>query len=172
MDWRRLIVGAALSLAAVGMVACGGNENTDLKQNVENAFERENIDGVNVDWDKDAKVVHLKGAVATDVEKARAESVATQAVGTSGKVANELTLRTDRATADNLDGTIDDHVENLIDEDATLKGHDIDVGVNNGVVTLKGHIGSDADRKRLVDAVSRVPGVQNVVDSLELAVGK
>ena len=172
MDCRRMIAGAVLSLATVGLAACGGRDNANVKDNVENAMERENIQGVNVDWDNEAKVVHLKGTVATDVEKARAESVATQAVGTSGKVANELTLRTDRGTADNLDGTIDDHVENLIEQDPTLKGRDIDVSVNNGVVTLKGDIGSDADRKRLVDAVTRVPGVQNVVDSLQLAVGK
>ena len=172
MHCKRLLAAVTLSLATMGLAACGTDENRDVKQNVENALDRENIDGVNVDWDNDAKVVHLKGTVATDLEKARAETVATQAVGTSGKVANELTLRTDRATADNLDGSIEEHVENLISQDAALKSRDIDVSVNNGVVTLKGDVGSATDRQRLVDVVSRVPGVQNVVDSLEVAARK
>ena len=81
-------------------------------------------------------------------------------------------MRTDRATADNLDGSIEEHVENLISQDAALKSRDIDVSVNNGVVTLKGDVGSATDRQRLVDVVSRVPGVQNVVDSLEVAARK
>jgi osmotically-inducible protein OsmY len=171
MDCRRFVVAVAVSLATAGLAACGGDK-PDVKENVENALEREKVENVNVDWDDDARVLHLKGAVATDAEKARAESVATQAVGTSGKVANELTLRVDRMSADNLDGTINDHVENLIDEDPVLKKSEIDVSVNNGVVTLKGDIVSDADRKRLVEQVSRVPGVQNVVDSLQIAAAK
>jgi osmotically-inducible protein OsmY len=171
MDCRRLVVAVAVSLATAGLVACGGGK-PDVKENVENAFEREKVENVNVDWDDEARVLHLKGAVATDAEKARAESVATQAVGTSGKVANELTLRVDRTSADNLDGTINDHVENLIDEDPVWTKSEIEVSVNNGVVTLKGDIVSDADRKRLVDQVGRVPGVQNVVDSLQIAAAK
>ena len=166
---RRAFVALALAITVVGVSACSGRNSTDVKQNVEQALDREKIDGVNIDWDKDAKVVHLKGSVDSDAKRARAEALATQAVGTSGKVANELTLTgTDARTADNLDGTLEDHVDNLLKQDAALRDRNIDVHVNNGVVTLKGDVPSEQDRQRVAEVVGRVPGVQNVVNSLQV----
>ena len=166
---RRFFVALAIATTVAGVSACNRQDSTDVKQNVEQALDREKIDGVNIDWDKDAKVVHLKGSVDSDVKRARAEALATQAVGTSGKVANELTLTgTDARTADNLDGTLEDHIENLLKQDAAVRDRDIEVHVNNAVVTLKGDVPSDQERQRVADVVGRVPGVQNVVNSLQV----
>jgi hyperosmotically inducible periplasmic protein len=166
---RRFLVVVALAASVAGVSACNRHDGTDVKQHVAQALDREKIDGVNIDWDKDAKVVHLKGTVDSDAKRARAEALATQAVGTSGKVANELTLKgTDARTADNLDGTLEDHIENLLKQDQSVRDRDIDVHVNNGVVTLKGDVPTEQDRQRITETVGRVPGVQNVVNSLQV----
>lgn len=170
----RNLLGVVLAVGSLGLGSTACNrDNADVKKNVEQALEREQIQGVNIDWDDEARVVHLKGTVDSDTQRARAEAVATQAVGTTGKVANELTLSgTDSRTADNLDGSLEDHIENLIGEDQALRGRDIDVQVNNGVVTLKGEVPSEQDRQRVAETVGRVPGVQNVVNSLAVKAGR
>src|SRR5690242_1485257 len=89
------------------VLAAGCNRAPDPKANVTDQLKNANIHDVNVDYDRDAKVVHLKGAVDSAAERSRAEEVAQRAVGTTGTVANELTVKgaTDR-TADDFDGKI------------------------------------------------------------------
>lgn len=168
-----VFVAAAIALTALTGTACNRERAESPEKAVDTALERERVSGVDTDWDADNRVLHLKGTVASDADRARAEAIATQAVGTSGKVANELTLDgpSERA-ADNLDGTLEDHIEKLIEEDPTLKGRDLDAAVNNGVVTLTGDVASDADKKRLNDLVARVPGVQEVVNSVKVVAAR
>ena len=62
-------------------------------------------DKVKVDWKKDENAVHLSGKVNTAAEKARAEELAQQAVGTSGRVVNEVAV-------DDVDmGKVDNRIE-------------------------------------------------------------
>jgi osmotically-inducible protein OsmY len=162
----------ALSACAlvVGLaVAPACNRGPDVKKTASDALDRAQIQHVNLDWDKDARVLHMKGEVPSDQERARAEQVVTQAVGTSGKVANELTIKgVDSRTADDLDGSLRSHIRNLIDEDAALKKDKVNVDVNNGVVTLKGDVANAHDRQRAYELASQVPGVKEVVNSLEV----
>ena len=119
-------VATTIAVTALGAGACNRENEVDVKKNVETALERERLEGVDTDWDKDNRVLHLKGAVDSDQVRARAEAIATQAVGTSGKVANELTLRgATENSADNLDGTLEEHIENLINEDPLFRTHEI-----------------------------------------------
>src|SRR5438874_13602785 len=80
----------ALALACAGS-AC--NRANDPTKTTETALKESNLGAVKVDWDKDARVAHLKGTVDTASERERAEQVATAAVGTSGKVLNEVTVK-------------------------------------------------------------------------------
>ena len=79
-----LLVGAPLSYAC--------NRGPDVKEQVQDSLKQADIEDVNVDWDKKENIVHLKGSVDTTAERQRAEQVASAAVGTSGKVLNELTV--------------------------------------------------------------------------------
>jgi hyperosmotically inducible protein len=45
----------------------------------------------------------------------------------------------------------------------------IDVDTTDHVVTLKGHVQSTAERKRVIDIVWRTHGVDRVVDQLTMA---
>ena len=61
-------------LAVVG--AC--NRGPDVKDRVSEQLKNERIDDVNVDYDRDARIVHLKGTVDSPAEKLRAERIAEQ----------------------------------------------------------------------------------------------
>jgi hyperosmotically inducible periplasmic protein len=156
-----LLVGAPLSYAC--------NRAPDVKGEVQQSLKQANIDDVNVDYDKNEKVVHLKGSVDSAAERQRAEDVATQAVGTSGKVLNELTIEdVNEKTADNMDGQIRDRLSEAVDRDTTLKDRSINFDVNNGVVTVKGTVRSQAEKNRVDEIVKNAPGVKDFANGLEI----
>jgi hyperosmotically inducible periplasmic protein len=158
---------SALLVAAPLSYAC--NRGPDVKEQVQSSLKQANIDDVNVDWDKKENIVHLKGNVDSTAERQRAEQVATAAVGTSGKVLNELTVEdVNDTTADSLDGQIRDRLSEMVDRDAALKDRDIDFDVNNGVVTIKGSVHSAAEKNRVGDLVKAAPGVKDFANGLEI----
>jgi osmotically-inducible protein OsmY len=125
---------------------------------------------VNVDYDRDAKVVHLKGAVDSAAERARAEEIAERAVGTTGRVANELTVKgvTER-TADDHDGDIRSELKARVDNDSVLKDRHINFDVNNGVVTIKGDVGTAAEKQKVGQMAQSTQHVKDVVNSLDVS---
>jgi len=129
-----------------------------------------NIRDVNVDYDRDAKVVHLKGAVDSAAERARAEEIAERAVGTTGRVANELTVKgvTER-TADDHDGDIRSELKARVDNDSVLKDRHINFDVNNGVVTIKGDVGTAAEKQKVGQMAQSTQHVKDVVNSLDVS---
>src|ERR1051325_8821743 len=88
------VVGLAACLT-VGFTlsACNNSNEPNPKDRVSTALKDANIKDVDVDYDRDAHVVHLKGNVTSSGERARAEEIADRAVGTSGKVLNEVTVK-------------------------------------------------------------------------------
>ena len=154
-----------LSMAFAG--AC--NRGPDPKDQVADQLKAANINDVNVDYDRDARVVHLKGTVDSAAERSRAEQVAERAVGTSGKVANELTVKgaTDR-TADDFDGAIRSELKAKVDNDALLKDRHINFDVNNGVVTIKGDVGTAAEKQKVGQMAQSTQNVKDVVNSLDI----
>ena len=166
----RGIQAAALSaLLVAAPLSYGCNRGPDVKGEVQQSLKQANIDDVNVDYDKNEKVVHLKGSVDSAAEKQRAEEVATQAVGTSGTVLNELTVEdVNETTADNMDGQIRDRLSEAVDRDTTLKDRNIDFDVNNGVVTVKGTVRSEVEKTRVSEIVKNAPGVKDFANGLEI----
>jgi osmotically-inducible protein OsmY len=85
---------------------------------VQAALKNANLSDVDVNYDRDEKVVHLKGTVDSADQRARAEQIAERAVGTSGKVLNEVTVKgVDEKTADDNDGRIKDRLKEMVDND-------------------------------------------------------
>src|SRR4030095_1654002 len=92
-------------LVAASVSAC--DKGPDPADRVKEALEAQKIDDVHVKYDRDSKAIHLTGSVDSAPVKERAERVAAQAVGTSGNVLNELTVKgTGESHADDLDATI------------------------------------------------------------------
>ena len=146
-------------------VACG--RNTDTKANVQDALKQANNDKVEVDVDRESNIVHLKGTVDTMTDRTRAEEVANAAVGTSGRVLNELTVEGLNAeTADDLDDQIEDGLDRMLDNDPVLKERDIHFEVNNGMVTIKGEVRSVDEKRRVGQMIAAAPGVKDVANGL------
>lgn len=148
-------------------LACGGREDT--KENVSKALDQANIPNVAVDVDDDSNIVHLKGTVGTMSDRTRAEEVASAAVGTSGRVLNELTVEGLNAdTADDLDDDIVDTLDRMIDRDPVLKERDINFEVANGTVTVRGEVRSAGEKNRVSQIVKAAPGVKDFANALEI----
>jgi osmotically-inducible protein OsmY len=160
----------ALALAAG---ACNSGNVPDPSERTKQALDQANIKDVNVDWDKDARVAHLKGTVDSATERSRAEQVAETAVGTSGKVLNELTVNNvNEKTADDMDGRIRSDLNDRVDADQVLRDRDINFDVNNGVVTVKGEVRTMAEKNKVTDIVKGAPGVKDFANSLEIKPAK
>jgi len=143
----------------------------DPSDQVSKALKDANLDQVKVDWDKEAHVAHLKGTVDRPTDRQRAEEVASAAVGTSGRVLNEVTVKgLNDKTADDLDGSIKSSLKKMIDDEPSLRERDIDFTVNNGVVTVKGEVRSAAEKNRVTEIVRAAPGVKDFANALEIKV--
>jgi osmotically-inducible protein OsmY len=160
-------VAFALALTAG---ACSNNRNVpDPSDRTKQALQDANIRDVKVDWDKDARVAHLKGSVDSTRERERAAQVAETAVGTSGKVLNELTVaNVNDKTADDMDGRIRSELKDMVDKDQVLRDRDINFDVNNGVVTVKGEVRTPAEKSKVSELVKSAPGVKDFANALEI----
>lgn len=160
--------GSALALACALAVA-GCNRAADPEQQISKALKDAQLNEVSVDWDKDAHIAHLKGTVAQATDKQRAEDVAAAAVGTTGRVLNEVTVKgLNDKIADDMDGGIKSRLKDLVAADPELKERDIDFDVNNGVVTVKGTVASAAEKNRVSQMVKAAPGVKDMANALEI----
>src|SRR5262245_34211390 len=130
-----------LALLVTASLSGACNRGPDPKDQIERDLKSASITDVNVDYDRSNKVVHLKGAVDNPAEKSRAEDIAQRAVGTSGRVANELTVKgVNETTADDMDNAIRRELNAKVNNDRMLEDRSINFDVNNGVVTVKGEV--------------------------------
>src|SRR5690242_17455033 len=108
----------ALMLAAtLGVAACSKPSVPNPTDNAERALKDAKLDHVKFDWDRDARVGHLKGTVDSAAEKSRAEEVANAAVGTTGRVVNEVTIEgVNEKTADDNDGRIKSDLKRAVND--------------------------------------------------------
>jgi hyperosmotically inducible periplasmic protein len=156
---------ALLMTASLG--AC--NRGPDPKDQIERDLKSASMPDVNVDYDRSNKVVHLKGAVDNSAEKSRAEEIAQRAVGTSGRVANELTVKgVDEKTADDMDNAIRKELNAKVNNDRALADRSINFDVNNGVVTIKGEVRNEAEKAQINDMAKSTENVRDVVNALEI----
>jgi len=158
----------ALCLAAgVGVGAC--NRGPDPSDAASKALKNANLNDVKVDWDRDAHVAHLKGTVDRPVDRERAEQITKGAVGTSGRVLNEVTIKdVNDKSADDLDGRIRTDLKKMMNDDPTLRDRDINFDVNNGAVTVKGEVRTASEKARVSEMVRATPGVRDMANSLEI----
>src|SRR5215217_6740570 len=144
MTFRVLVVAAGACLLA----AC--HRAPDTGETVRKALEQANMQQVEVKVDNDEHIVHLKGVVGSMADRSRAEEVADAAVGTSGRILNELTVKgLNDTTADDLDGDIRKNLDRMIDNDTTLKQRDVNFEVSNGMVAIKGTVRTADEKNRV-----------------------
>ena len=168
----RLTAVAALSLSiGFGAAACNTHNAADnTGDRVEKALEDANLRDVNVDYDRDANVVHLKGKVNSADQKQQAERIAETAVGTSGKVLNELTVEgMDEDRMETVDDQIKSRLNDAVNANARLSDQNVDFYVNNGVVTVTGEVENQAQKDQISQLVKGTPGVKDFANELTIS---
>jgi osmotically-inducible protein OsmY len=167
----KLALGCFAATALLTTAACGPR-NQDFEKTADTALESAALDDVDANWDNDAKTIHLTGTVNSEDERQRAADVVQKAVGGGAQVANEVTVANkDDEIAGDLDGGIGKRINELADNEPELKDDNIDVDVNNGVVTITGEVDSAAERDKVGDIARSQPGVKDVINSVEVATG-
>ena len=169
---RPLLGFAAIAAFAVTQ-ACSSTppKSIDVTESIKNSLKAAGLTDVSVSQDLDKGVVTLKGSVANDSDKAKAESLARAAAGNQ-VVGNEIAVLPPggetlaKAVNADLDGAIS---KNL---DAALllnKMHDqVKYDVKSSVVTLTGEVNSQALRADAQRIAMAVPSVTQVVNKLDV----
>jgi osmotically-inducible protein OsmY len=163
------VVGAMLLAAGLTVSACSDNRAPDPSDKVQAALKNANLGDVDVNYDRDEKVVHLKGTVDSADQRARAEQIAERAVGTSGKVLNEVTVKgVDEKTADDNDGKIKDRLKEMVDNDTILNQRDVSFTVKNGAVEVSGTVATASEKAHVTELVRSVAGVRDLANGLQV----
>lgn len=166
--WKLCVASAAILAIGLSLTACS-KSTRDPSDKVSVALKEANLRDVDVNYDRDERVVHLKGTVGTAGERAQAEEIADRAVGTSGKVLNKVTVKgVDETTTDDNDGRIKDRLKEMVDNDPQLKNRDIGFTVNNGAVEIRGSVASPVEKSKVAEMVRSVDGVRDVANDLEI----
>lgn len=168
---RKLVsIAPALVLGlALGAGCTNAANNNDAADRVEKALDQAKVEGVNVDYDRNARVVHLKGKVESAQAKQRVEEIAETAVGTSGTVLNELTVEgTDEDRLETVDDQLKAHLSDSISAHPELSEQPIDFYVNNGVVTITGEVKTAAQKAEVGRLVKETPGVKDFANELRV----
>lgn len=160
-------ISSAVLLTSVLLLACGGPG--DPKGNVKKALDQANIPNVAVALDDETKIVHLTGTVSSMSDRTRAEEIAVAAVGTTGRVLNDLTVEGLEAKVSNdPDARLLDALDRLLDNDPVLRERDVNFEVADGVVTVKGEVRTAAEKSRVSAIVKAAPGVKDFANALEI----
>jgi osmotically-inducible protein OsmY len=163
----RVASGFVLTTALAGAGACSSGPNpTD---NVTKALRAASFNEVTVDWDRSARIAHLKGTVDRSTDRQRAEEVANAAIGQDGRVLNEITIKgLNEKTAGNLDAQIKDQLKDMAKNDPILRDRDLSFEVNNGVVTVKGDVQTADEKTKVTELVRAAPGVKDMANAVEI----
>jgi hyperosmotically inducible periplasmic protein len=171
------LLAAIAALTLVLSVGCSQQRagNPSVKDNVENSLKQAGMDKINVDEDRDKGVITIKGEVATQADKQRAEEVARQAAGNS-VVANEILVTgSDEGRAEDVAGAKDDAIEASFKayvEQNRLDNQHIRADAEKGVLTLSGDVDTAAQRMKVEKDAAKIDGVTQVVNKLEVKGGK
>ena len=126
------------------------------------------VPGMDISVDTQKGMVSLRGKVASADQKRVAEEVAKTVDGVTS-VRNDLQVvpASERKAVNAEDKDLKNSVQSRIKQDARLKGSDIDVRVDSGVVTLTGDVKDLGARARASEVARSVPGVRSVKNELQ-----
>src|SRR5271155_3815212 len=164
----------SLALFSSGLLAgCGGTaaQSPDVSDSVRTALDQASLKDVSVSQDRDKGVVTLGGHVASDGDKAQAETIAKSLAGNQ-VVADQITVTPPglEKEANAVNSDLDDGIAKNLDA-ALIEGHlhdNVKYEVKSGVVTLTGEVNSQNKRARAETVATGVPNVQQVVNDLQV----
>jgi hyperosmotically inducible periplasmic protein len=164
---------AMLALLAAGALAgCSGTAaSPDVSDSIRRSLDQAGLKGVSVSQDRDKGVVTLGGQVASDGDKAQAETLAKSLAGAQ-VVADQIAVippgleKDAKAVNSDLDEGIEKNLDAALIESSLQKS--VKYEVKSGVVTLTGEVNSENKRARAEKVAAGVPNVQQVVNNLQI----
>ena len=151
---KKIVLFSLTAVFAMALVGCDTTSNTNVKVNGNKVANNtavvvnDNTNMVNTNTKKEMTREEF------DKDKAKYETEAKESKSTVGQGANDLWIWTKTRTA--LAG---------VDE---LRDSTINVDVTNDVVTLKGTVGTAAEKDAAVKAAKAIEGVKDVKDELKV----
>jgi hyperosmotically inducible periplasmic protein len=162
----------AALICAGALAACNDTaaKAPDVSQTIRQSLDQAGYKDVSVSQDRDKGVITLDGHVATDADKAKAESIAKS--GAAGQVvADQIAVLppANEGDAKKVASALDDGIEsNMKALSVQQRWKDISYSVKEGVVTLTGSVDSEAARATIARAATSVPNVTQVVNELQI----
>jgi hyperosmotically inducible protein len=165
---------AMVALLAVGILAgCSqtATKSPDVSDSIRKSLDQAGFKDVSVSQDRDKGVVTLGGQVASENDKAQAESLAKSLAGAQ-VVADQIAVipmgveKEAKAVNSDLDKGIEKNLDAALIQN---KMHgSVKYDVKNGVVTLTGEVNSENKRVRAEKVATGVPNVTQVVNNLQV----
>ena len=163
----------AIPALAIGMVLAASScaRRQDNATRVRQSLNAAGYKDVSVSEDRSNGVVTLGGNVASDADKARADSIAKSLVQNE-VVANEIAVVVSGAQGDSktINSDIDKGIRSNLDAQLVSQHlrSGVEFTVNNGVVTLTGSVNSEQLRTTVQNVAQQVPYVQQVVNEIQV----
>ena len=173
MKRTTLFVAALTLLSVATLVGCkwGSTKSPDVTDSIRRALDQVGFKNVTVSQDRDKGIVTLGGDVASESNKAQAESLAKSMTG-GQVVADEIAVlpagadQEAKAINSDLDQGIEKNLDAVLIQNKLHE--DVHYGVKNGVVTLRGEVGSERERRSAETIATAVPNVKQVVNALQV----
>ena len=168
------LLGTVLTALVIGTLAgCSEapRKAPDVTASIRHSLDQANLKDVSVKQDRDKGVVTLGGKVASETDKAQADTIAKSFAGPQ-VVANEVAVLPPGAESDakTVHSDLDKGIENNLH--AALVQHQLEdnvkFDVNNGVVKLTGDVNSQALRGQVAQIAAAVPNVRQVVNEVQV----
>ena len=163
-----------LAVVVVGtLVGCSttSTKAADVSASIRTSLDQAGFKDVSASQDRDKGVVTLGGHVATDNDKAQAESIARSIAGTQ-VVANQIAVipRGVESEAKTVNSDLDKGIESNLDAALIVDNlhESVKYAVKNHVVTLTGEVDSQSKRARAEKVASAILNVQQVVNELQV----
>jgi len=139
--------------------------DTQLRNNVRGALlqDLQVVNPFRIEVEAKNGRVTLRGVVASRHQQARAVQDAHEVVGVIG-----VTDLTSVGTGRRDDQTIHENIRLALDTDSVLNKFNIDIGVQDGIVTLSGGVKTAYEKAHAADIASRVKGVRKLINRINV----
>jgi osmotically-inducible protein OsmY len=162
------------TLFAIGtMIGCStfSAKSPDVADNIRKSLDQAGLKDVSVSQDRSEGIVTLGGHVASEDQKAQAESLAKSLAGAQ-VVADQVAVipagaeKETRAMNSDLDQGIEKNLDAALIQNRMHQ--DVKYSVKSAVVTLTGEVNSPDQRTFAEKVATGVPNVQQVVNNLQV----
>lgn len=161
----------ALSAAAILAACSGATASPDVSDSIRKSLDQAVLQSVSVSQDREKGIVTLGGQVASEDDKARAESIARSIAG-SQVVANQIAVVPpgSESEAKAVNSELDQGIEHNLDAALILNKlrDNVKYEVKNAVVTLTGEVNSQYKRNEAEMVAMKVPNVKQVVNDVQV----